>query len=814
MTPRSFRALVTGLLFLIPSAAWAAPDLYVYSFTASVSSTTVTYKAWVCNKGTSTGATFDVELYYNRTSAPTCSTGANKTWVIKGLAAGKCVYRTYTRTKVASGSYTGWLRADADCKVKETSESNNNKSYKYSVVSLPDLYVSSLYTVSSGSKVIYYTTVCNAGPTTTKSFDIELYYNRSTAPGCSTTYSVQWKTYGLAKGKCVTRTHTRSGVSSGTYRAWARADADCGVSESNETNNNRSYKYYVGSLPDLYVYSFSATVSGSTVKYSATVCNKGSTTTKTFDIELYYNLNYSPGCSTTASRDFSVAGLGAGKCITKSYTRSSVAKGSYTGWARVDADCKVAESSEYNNNKYDKYIVGSTKPDLYLSSFAASVSGSTVTYKATACNKGTTTKSSFDIEIYYHRTSAPGCTTTYSYQWPISGLAAGKCVSKTYVRKGVPSGSYLGWARVDADCKVSESSETNNNRVATYKVGTTKPDLYVSSFTAKPSGSTVTYKATVCNKGATTSSSWDLELYFNTPSTPGCSTTSSTEWTISGLTTKACVTKSYVRSNVPNGAYTGWARADADCAVSETLESNNNKSAKYTVSSQKPDVYVKSFKAAVSGANADFTAEICNKGAAITKSFKVELFHHNGAAPGCPVKSDKSWMAVGMSAGKCLTYKYTRAGTPNGSYVGWIMADSDCNIVESTESNNTYAAVYNVAVTPDTGVVLPDQGVPPQPDQGVPPQPDQFIEPDQGQPEDDGGGQPEPDGEAAAPDQGEADLPGSDPDQGTTKPPGEEDDGCSCSLQRPPRRTSGAWLLLGLALVLAAFRIRRRLPRI
>ena len=809
MRAKTFTLLTLGALLMLAPASAQAVDFQVSKFKATVVGTTVTYSATVCNKGSTTTKSFDIELYYHRTTAPTCSTLPSQQWIISGgLAYNKCVTKSYVRKNVTSGGYTAWLAADADCKVKETNENNNKASYKYAVSGTtlkPDLYIHSFTASVSGTTVTYKVTACNQGAATSTTFDVELYYHRTLAPGCSTTQNKTWTISGLGAFKCVNRTHVRTGVTNGSYTGWARADADCKVSESSENNNNKAYKYSVVALPDLYVSTFYALSSGSTVTYYTTVCNKGESTTKSFDIELYYNRTYAPGCSTVASYQWSQAGLAAGKCVIKTYKRSNVKAGTYMGWARVDADCKLSESNENNNNKYDGYTVGSTKPDLYVQSFGATTSGTSVTYKVVACNKGASTKTSFDIEVYYHRTTAPGCTTYLSYQWFITGgLAAGKCVTKSYVRKGVPSGAYMGWARVDADCKVAESYEYNNNASALYKVGTLKPDLYVSTFTTSVSGSTVTYKAIACNKGSTTAKSFDLEIYFNRTSAPGCTTTSSTEWTIAGLAAKACVTKSYVRKGTPNGSYIGWARVDADCAVSEILESNNNKSSKYTVSSQKPDLHVKSFKSAVAGQDVTFTAEVCNKGATITKTFDVGLSYHLGAKPGCSTKGDFKWSVKGLVAGKCSTLKHTRKSTPNGSYVGWVLADSGCSVSESDETNNSYASVYMVALQPDTGVVLPDSG--PQPDMPPPPPPDQFIQPDQPQPEEDGPPPVEPDGEAAAPDQGTPDQAVTTPDQGGTGEGG-EDEGCSCQMQRLPHSGNGALLLLGLGLLLA---LRRR----
>lgn len=227
--------------------------------------------------------------------------------------------------------------------------------------------------------------------------------------------------------------------------------------------------------PDLTVTSFTAKASGASVTFTATVCNNGASTSSTFDLELYYDLSYAPGCSTTSSYEWKIYGLAGGACKTENHTMTASTSGTYTGWARVDADCKVIETDEYNNNKSASYsvTVGPTQPDLTVTSFTAMPSGTSVTFAATICNNGASTSTNFDLEFYYDLTSAPGCTTTCSKEIQIyGGLAAGACKTETHVYTGAPSsGTYTGWARVDADCAITELDEYNNNKSAPYTMG-------------------------------------------------------------------------------------------------------------------------------------------------------------------------------------------------------------------------------------------------------------------------------------------------------------------------------------------------------
>ena len=568
-----------------------------------------------------------------------------------------------------------------------------------------DLYIKDYQVGVTGTTVTYQVTACNQGSSTTKSFDLEIYYNLSygTTPGCGT---VQSQTYtfssGLSYGACTTRTFTRYGASSGFQRSWARVDADCDVSETNESNNNSYKSYTVGSsLPNYYVSTFTASTSGTTVTYTAKVCNAGGSSTKAFDLEIYYHLSSEPGCTSTQSQTYRfTSGMAKGACTTRTFTRTGASTGTYYAWARADADCEVTESNELNNNRYYIYSVKPAKPDLYVSSFTTSVSGTTVTYTTTVCNGGSTTTTSFDIELFYNRSSAPTCTSGASQQYVMSsGLAAGKCYTKSFTRTSTSAGSYVGWVAVDADCKVAESSETNNTRYSIYKVGATLPDLRVSTFNVSASGTTVTYSAKVCNYGGATTQAFYLEIYYNLTSAPTCTTTNSrSAYFSTGLGAGACSTKTFTRTGVTAGSYTGWARADANCAVTESSETNNNASQSYSVG--KPDYYVSSLTTSVSGTTVTYTAKVCNAGTSSKSSFAVGLYYNRSTTPTCSIKPNQYYtQSTGLPSGACTTKTFTYTGAAVGSYRAWVMADSGCAVSEAKETNNAAYKNYDVGPT-------------------------------------------------------------------------------------------------------------------
>lgn len=117
----------------------AAPDLQVKTFTATVSGSSVTYQAEVCNGGAGTTKSLTLALIFDAATAPSCGASPDQLWTLtSGLAAGACDTRSHTIPSVAAGNHTAWFFADAACAVGESSESNNVASAPYTVTPPPD----------------------------------------------------------------------------------------------------------------------------------------------------------------------------------------------------------------------------------------------------------------------------------------------------------------------------------------------------------------------------------------------------------------------------------------------------------------------------------------------------------------------------------------------------------------------------------------------------------------------------------------------------------------------------------------------------
>ncbi len=685
-------ALVVCLALAGAREARAASDFTV-TLSVSVSGTTVTYTATACGSAKKEGPV-SVGLYYNLAAAPSCATPADHEWSVPQLGGGTCDVLTHVRSNVPVGSYTAWALVDRACAFVEASEGNNTASWVYKVQ--PDLSISSFTASVSGTQVTYAITVGNSG-VASGPFSVGLYFNRATAPSCSTTPDqVLDVPAGLAQGQSTTLSHVRSGVPVGSYTAWALADQGCAVSEGSETNNASSRAYDLG--PNIYVLTPTVTVAGSTVSYSVSVCaNYSSENLGSFNVGLWYHAAAAPACGATgADHTWTVASLNKGVCTTLTHSRTAAPAGSYTAWVFADPGCSLAETRETDNVRSRAYTVGAvTTPDLTLSSPTVTVTGSDVTYKVTVCNQGAAA-GAFSVGLVYHATAAPTCASAPSHTWPIASLGSTLCQTLTHTRTGVAAGAYKAWALADSGCAVSEVSETNNTTSVDYGVG--QPELVVQSFSAAVSGSQVSYTGQVCNSGTAITSPVSVGIYFDRPAAPTCSDAPDATETVNGLAAGACALVSASQPAAGIGNHKAWAFADNLCQIVEGNETNNLRSYDFGVGVDQPDLRVSSLSVTSTGSLTTYLVTVCNAGAVASSALELGLYYSRSAAPSCGDNPD--WVASlgALAPGDCETRTHTRSNTPAGSYKAWAFVDAGCAVGEGDETNNTASQGYTVAV--------------------------------------------------------------------------------------------------------------------
>ena len=471
-------------------------------------------------------------------------------------------------------------------------------------------------------------------------------------------------------------------------------------------------------LPDLVIKSFTASVNKATVTYKIQVCNQGKAKAGAFYLDVYYNRSSAPGAKTYGNKYVQIkGGLAAGACSSQTFTRSNTPAGTYSSWAQADTDGYVKESNEKNNVKGPvKVTVSGTPPpvkkaDLTIKSLSVSVYGTyvaTVRYRFNICNNGNLDSPATQVSVYYNQKTAPKPKQTGNKSTTVPAIKAGNCVIRDILRTWVQKGTYISWGQVDPDNKVAESNEKNNViGPKTVSVNTTTPgaDLKITAFSYQHYAyNTVLYSVRVCNVGKGNAANSQVRLYYNLTSAPKQGQTGSRTITVPGLQAGQCSTRYAPRPNTPAGTYYSYAYADPTNAIKETNENNNVAGPiKVTVSSSnKPDLYFKSFTATLSGKDIKYSMQVCNKGKAAATPFRTDLFYNRNSAPTAGQTGNTFVLTATLGAGNCRTINRTRSNVSNGTYKSYAFVDTGKWVAESAENNNVAGPVTVTIQPPQT----------------------------------------------------------------------------------------------------------------
>ena len=226
-------------------------------------------------------------------------------------------------------------------------------------------------------------------------------------------------------------------------------------------------------------------------------------------------------------------------------------------------------------------------PDLSVSAIAApalAAAGSPVTVTDTTRNQGTAPAPPSETGFYLSSNTFWDSGDVLLGSRSVPALAAGATAPGT-TAVGIPtstaSGSYYVIAKADWPGDIGETYETNNTRVsAVMRVG---PDLIVSVLTAPATaaaGEPLAVSETTKNQGGGASVASSTAFYLSTNSAWDAADVLLGARVVSALAagiTEAASTPLTIPSSTTVGSYYVIARADADAAVSESLETNNTK---------------------------------------------------------------------------------------------------------------------------------------------------------------------------------------------------------------------------------------------
>ena len=235
-------------------------------------------------------------------------------------------------------------------------------------------------------------------------------------------------------------------------------------------------------LPDLIVSALTTSISGASITVKDTTKNQGLSPAPASTTAIYLSRNAILDGADTFLAGRPVGVLAAGGSSTF-YTTVTIPDTTPPGtWYLIvvadgqlccpPSSTTVTELNETNNTRSKSITVPG--PDLLVSSFSASVAGSTITVKDTTKNQGGKPAGEFTTNYYLSKDSVYGTDDTPIGSRTILGLASGasSILSGTLtIPAGTPAGTYYIIARADGgglndSGVVAETLETNNARAS------------------------------------------------------------------------------------------------------------------------------------------------------------------------------------------------------------------------------------------------------------------------------------------------------------------------------------------------------------
>jgi len=631
----------------------SAPDLTIETVTwspqTSLIGDTVTFTVTVRNQGSDQAGASHVAYYIDGTpqgSAP-----------INRIDSGATAVKTFTWTAMA-GSHTFRATADSGNEVIESDENNNDNTFAFSVLA-PDVVVESLTwspeNPSIRDEVTFTVTIKNQGTSTARYSSVDLFIDGSSRGRRDVPR--------LDAGANVTRTFTWV-VQAGPHTVRAVADVLNQVTESDETNNDKTVTYSTAT-PDLIVtgitWSPTSPSVGANVTFTVTLKNQGSGKADNSWVDCYID----DSCQSSLF----VSQLATGATTTKTFNWTATA-GPHTIMAVIDANSEVIESDETNNTF--TAAMGSLAPDLLITGITWSPSTPLLAHRMT-----------FTVTIKNQGKSEAGRSVIYfyidnSYQWQqmVEALDAGASVNKTFSWTAQPN-AYSARAIADVQNYINESDETNNVKTATLTFSQSRSsDLIVQNIVCSPLnpsvGDTVTLAVTVKNQGSGLADLSHVAYYVDD--------TFQTSTSVCQIGAGATATKTFTWTALP-GPHTFRAVADSNSGVSESNESNNEKTLAISVSA--PDLIIQDITWSPAspsvGNSVTFTFTIKNQGS-MKAGYSYVAYYVDGSSRGYHDVPD-------IEAGANVTMSFTWTGQAD-SHIFRVVADMENHVPETNESNN------------------------------------------------------------------------------------------------------------------------------
>ncbi|HET7219571.1 MAG TPA: CARDB domain-containing protein [Vicinamibacterales bacterium] len=377
------------------------------------------------------------------------------------------------------------------------------------------------------------------------------------------------------------------------------------------------------------------------------------------------------------------------------------ATGTYFIIAKADGPGLLVETLESNNTRYDTVKVG---PDLVVSAFSAPAYGGAgfqIAVTSTTKNQGAGVSGPSTTRFYLSANYSLDGTDEMLGVHEVQELGPGELSSATTtltIPSNTGTGIYYLIAMADADGEVAETSDTNNTRPDTIRIGA---DLQVSVLTAPARaalGGTISVTDTTRNAGAGDANTSRTAFYLSVNASYDAGDTPLGAWRSIPALAAGAQNSGTTQITLPASAGPGkWyllARADDLGQVPETQETNNTR---YSVLDIGPDLGVYALSASssvIAGTSLTVTDTIRNYGIDLappsTNRYYLSL---NTTLDSSDILLD------GQRAVPALAYTIANSGSAvvqipaglSGPYYLLLVADGNGVITESSETNNVRA---------------------------------------------------------------------------------------------------------------------------
>jgi hypothetical protein len=222
------------------------PDLRISSLQATASGDTVSYVMTVQNQGGGYAPDFYVDVYLDRSSAPSYGDDYDGFGWVPGLGAGESTPVYVDLFEVDAGSYSSWALVDSDRFVTESNENNNSAGPTSVTVSsgssgYANLEITTFDAVTDGYYTLFEVEVTNTGGGESGGFYLDLFVDQWSSPVVGDDGDLWVEVPSLSPGESYL---WEEDIGVGPYHhyyyywnSWAFADSYDQVWESDESDN-------------------------------------------------------------------------------------------------------------------------------------------------------------------------------------------------------------------------------------------------------------------------------------------------------------------------------------------------------------------------------------------------------------------------------------------------------------------------------------------------------------------------------------------------------------------------------------------------